>query len=176
MAQNLKYGVAIMIPDPPAGELRRIQKDCNLPPWQPSFDLHITLIPPFNTRTSHEELLAALDRAVLRSPFSVRITGVDRFDNAESVIYARIWRTDMLRRLYDDLAVATTTFRGATRRDFIPHVTLANPASRQTVDGYMKCTAGKVGEYDFICDRFTLLRLDEQARVWKPVHEFPFTF
>lgn len=173
---STKYGIAIMIPDPPGGAIRDTQKTCKLPPWQPKFDLHITLVPPFNTRKPKEEVIRTFGLAALRTPFSIRLAGIDRFDNAESILYVRVWPTDSLRRLRGELASAALAYRKPSTTEFTPHVTLTNPASRQTVDGYERCAAGKIGEYDFMCTGYSLLRLDETARAWKPVHEFKLSF
>jgi 2'-5' RNA ligase len=86
-----------------------------------------------------------------------------------------VWKSDQLNRLQGDVAAAALAVRKPLRHEFTPHVTLANPASKQAVDGYVRCLQEKIGEYDFTCTGYSLLRLDEQAREWKSVHEYRFT-
>jgi 2'-5' RNA ligase len=112
--------------------------------------------------------------AVGRVPFPVRIEGFGRFDNEHSILFARVAPDDVLAQFADDALAACADLRQKRSRPFVPHVTLAVPSLRAAVDDYLQRLAADALDLSFTCDRFSMLRLDEEARRWEVLRDFPF--
>jgi len=167
-----RHLIAIVLPSGPAGVLAGIRERHALPPWKPAVPFHITLVPPF---MAPDDPSARWELVVRRATFPVRIDGFGRFDNPRSsILFAHIAPSESL----ISLAVAALTAADGLPvppRPFVPHATLAAPAPRTAVDGWMQRLIVEPLSLEFPCDRFSLLRLDESARVWHSVRDFVFT-
>lgn len=171
-----RFAAAIVLPDTPRRALENLQARHHLPPWEPSIPLHITLVSPFTTHATTNELAARwLPVVTGREPFPVNIQGFGRFDNEHSVFFATVSPSGALLSLADDALGAVSGLRALRNRPFVPHITLAALASREAVDGYFRSTEADAPRLSFMCDRFALLELDERSRRWDVMQEFPFT-
>ena len=170
-----RIAFAIMLPRHIATLLHAIQQKNNLPLWQPKIDLHITLVSPFTT----SETIGLLRHRMMpikirRKPFRVVIACFGRFDNEESIFYAAVKPSVSLTTLADDVLTAVIDLHRPRTRPFIPHVTLAAPASRITVNRYLKQTQKDIPYLIFTCDRFSMLKFDEKLCKWNITHTFKF--
>jgi len=171
----VRIAIALVLPESVAISLTKIQKEHSLPPWSPKIDLHITLVSPFTTHHTVDMIVGRMALiAKNRKSFHVILDGLGRFDNEESFIFAQVTPNEHLKRLADDAMAPLLDVRQHRSRPFVPHVTLAAAASRQTVDGYFKRLVGTAIHEEFTCDRFALLQLDETAKSWKVANEFIF--
>jgi len=172
----IRTAVAILIPEPIAGRLTELQHTYDLPPWEPRIPLHITLVTPFTTQETIEMLTKRIAPVVThRAPFVIELGDLSRFDNEESVIFSSVTSTDMLTTLADTVLATVLDLHLPRSRPFIPHVTIANKAPREIVNGYFERLANIHVNERFFCDRFALLHLDEQNQQWYVTQEFPFT-
>lgn len=176
MALPQRYFVAILPPKNITNRLYTLQDHYNLPPWEPSIGLHITLVSPFMTNQPTEDLISRLAPLIInRPPFEIKLSGLGRFDNEQSVIFIPIQSSSPLTALSEDAQLVLKDLRQQHSHPFRPHLTLANQASRSIVDEYIQHLAGIDPQEHFWCNRFMLLLLDEEARRWNVIHEFIFT-
>lgn len=171
-----KIAAAVMIPEQYAQELVLLQKAHNLPPWQPSIHLHITIVSPFTTHESIETLAQLWKPIAERQKFDIRVDGFDRFDdNGMSVFFAHVDQNKPLAQLSDDALRAVSNLRLKRSHQFIPHISLAMRTESSVVDKYVQDCKKNAPKFTFICDRFSLLLLNEGAQRWDVVREFIFT-
>lgn len=107
-----RFAVAIVLPKLTARPLLALQSKHNLPPWQPKIDLHITLSSPFSTSETVKALAARLASVACKTkPFTINIHGFGRFDNAESIFYAKVTPHAKLTKLADHIMSALQELR-----------------------------------------------------------------
>jgi len=162
--------LAVVLPEPLQSTLRSFQAHHRLPPWTPAIPLHITLVEPFDTTDTIEELSERLKR-VPGHPFSIRLDGLGRFDNKESVIFAHVVASEALTALAQAARTSLGELVGPPSRPYVPHMTLADSTTRENVDEYLRRLQGESLDYALTCDRFALLQKD--ADHWDVVAEFP---
>src|ERR1043166_2536496 len=176
MDQPHRIATAVILPPEIAARLSELQQLHDLPPWEPAIPLHITLVSPFTMHETIDSLAARFSKVASdKSPFPIILDGFGRFDNEESVIFARVMPNQTLTQLAEDSFAAVQDIRSSQTHPFNPHVTLAAAAPKEIIDEYMHRTAGEQIHEEFTCDRFALLRLDESARRWEVIREFPFS-
>lgn len=170
------YFVAIIPPSDIVDRLSALQHRYNLPPWEPSVKLHITLVPPLTTHQPADGLIARLAPLIInRQPFEIELDGLGRFDNEQSVIFTIVKPNSPLTTLADNARKVLQNLHQPYARPFNPHLTLANQAPQQVIDEYFQRLAGIAPRERFWCDRFMLLLLDEELRRWNIIREFIFT-
>jgi 2'-5' RNA ligase len=174
-SEHNRFAAAVIIPEPISGLLEALQKKYALKPWHSRIPLHITLVSPFETHATIDEIGEMLGSVKPRSAFTVRLNGFGRFDGESSVCYAAINPGSELRTLADDALESVLALRGKRSLSFVPHVTLADKDSREVVDGYMKRLGSETLDTSFTCDRFVLLKFDQTGNAWDIVREIPFT-
>lgn len=175
-ATTPRYVVAIMLPKPAALPLLAIQSKHHLPPWQPKIDLHITLVSPFSASATIETIRTRLAPVAAKTkPFRIKINGFGRFDNAQSIFYAKVTPNAKLIKLAKNTLKAVTDLREPRiHQQFTPHITLAAPADRAIVDRYFTQSIPNTPQLSFTCNTFSLLLLDEKSRQWDIVDNFIF--
>lgn len=165
----MRLGVALLIPEPLAGEvdgLRRALGD----PALGRVPAHLTLVPPVNVRD--EDLGAALARlreAARTRPLSLILGPVDTFWPESPVLYLGVGGPDMARleRLREQV------LRPPLRRDiswpFVPHVTVCDDAVPDRIPPAVAALASYRTE--LVVDRVHMLqeRRYGSSRVWEPV-------
>ena len=163
--------LAVVLPEPLQSTLRSLQAQHQLPPWTPAIPLHITLVEPFDTTSTIEDLSERLKR-IPGHPFSIRLDGLGRFDNKESVIFAHVVPSSALTALAQSARTSLGELVGPPSRPYVPHMTLADSTTRENVDEYFQRLQDESLNYAFPCDRFALLRKDAAARSWGVIAEF----
>lgn len=170
-----RFAAAIVLPNTTRVALEALQAKYALPPWPDAIPLHITLVSPFTTREAAGVLAKLwMPVAMAEQPFPVTLDGLGRFDNDESVFFARVVPNQELTVLSDAALAAVSHLRENRSRLFTPHVTLADVAPRGTVDEYFRRLQGENILHTFTCDRFALLEMDETTKAWHVVQEFIF--
>ena len=136
---------------------------------------HITLVPPVNVAA--DDVTAALDlvrtAAAAYAPVTVELGGPATFLPVNPVIYLRVGGPELaaMDALRQRLVAGPLAPPPARReRDFVPHVTLDQHASRERIPAALAALADYRARVTF--DRVTVL---EQApdKVWHPYADFP---
>lgn len=174
-AKKIYYFVTVIVPKEIAGRLAALQRRYNLPPWEPRLELHVTLVSPFPASENIKSLARRLTIIQeKRAPFEIELDGFGRFDNEESVLFAKVKPNVQLESLANQTMAALEVLRPSRTHPFTPHITLAAIAPRTVIDSYFEQLAAEKIQFQFLCDRFALLCLDQTERVWKIVKEFKF--
>lgn len=171
-----RFLIAITIPKQTAHPLLTLQSKHNLPPWEPKIDLHITLVSPFSTSETVKALAVRLASIAGKTkPFTISVHGFGRFDNAESIFYAKVTPNSELTKLADNTLKAVIDLRRPrSHQQFTPHITLAAPTNRSTIDQYFAQSTLDTPQLSFLCNHFSLLLLDERGRRWHILKKFLF--
>ncbi len=172
-----RFLIAIVLPKPIARPLLALESKYNLLPWQPSIGLHITLVSPFSTEETIEKMTTRLTPVAIKTkPFAVKVKGFGRFDNAASIFYAQVVSSASLTKLADNAMAAVADLRPPrSYPKFTPHITLAAPANRTTIDQYFTKSTSDAPHLSFTCHHFSLLLLDKQIQQWNIISNFNFT-
>ena len=163
-----RLGVALLLPSPVAQEvdgLRRAVGDGSLR----RIPAHLTLVPPVNVAEARlPEALAVLrTAAALAGPLTLELGPPRSFLPDSPVLYLAV----------DGDVAEVHALRGRILRDplartiswpFVPHVTLADSASREVIEAAVTALGRYRAQVRF--DRVHLLR-ESAGRVWEPIAE-----
>jgi len=164
-------GVAILLPEPIAGEMRtwreRVQD-----PGARTIPPHVTLLPP--TRIDPGDLPDIHrhldDVAALATPFEIHLSGTGTFRPISQVVFVAV-ATGIS---YCELMEAELR-SGPLERElefpYHPHVTVAHDVPEEMLDQAYGGLAGY--EARFVVDEFTVFEQDA-AGAWQPAQHFPF--
>jgi 2'-5' RNA ligase len=139
---------------------------------------HITLQPPFLWQRGKLSNLSACLETVVQSQPAVPVRLVNFGAFAPRVLYINVEKTPELLALQAKLMQQLEQSLGivdpmAKRRAFTPHLTIASRnVTRQTFRQAWADLQTRQVEFDFICDRLTLLLHDGDR--WQIHCEFPF--
>ncbi|HWH35715.1 MAG TPA: GNAT family N-acetyltransferase [Acidimicrobiales bacterium] len=167
---RLRLGVAVVVPEPVAGEVDVLRRACGDPAWG-RIAPHLTLVPPVNVAEDRlEDALAVLRGAAAQVPsFAVTLGPPTTFLPANPVLYLAVGGdVEALRRLRD--AVFAEPLARSLTWPFHPHVTVVDSGEPPRLVAATEALAGYRAEV--VVERVHLLqeRRDEGGqRVWRPV-------
>ncbi len=171
-----RYLVAIMLRGPVVGEIEALRTEYRIPAWEPKIGLHVTLVRPFSSGLRVPELAKSIRTiALAHRPFHLSFSGFGRFDNKQSVLYARVIPERGLVNLQEDLVRTMGDILPPSDYPFTPHASISDETSSQQVDDYQQRLGNRLLHGTMLCDRFALLLKDEAAREWNVTSEFRLT-
>lgn len=168
MSRKALFFVAICLPEPTAGEVRKLQQDAATH-FQSRAALrspaHITLVPPFSTSEDRIEVIAQAigNVASTQKPYEIALDGFGHFGNR--VIFLKVnSQADMgqqaavLLKVLQDIDLPLKT----EDRAFHPHVTIAfKDLRRQYFEDAYSYFKGIQFSHHFTARDYTLLKREE---------------
>ncbi|RJK95276.1 2'-5' RNA ligase family protein [Vallicoccus soli] len=163
-------GVAIAIPEPWGGDLRRRRADLG-DPLAASVPTHVTLLPPTQV---DEAALDAVDAHLRRvaagaAPFDLHLRGAGTFRPVSPVVFVQVARgIGGCERLEE--AVRSGPLARSLDFPYHPHVTVAHHLPDDVLDR----AYDELGAYDaaFRVERFSLY-VHGADEVWRPHRDYP---
>ncbi|MDO4242390.1 MAG: 2'-5' RNA ligase family protein [Actinomyces sp.] len=160
-------GLTIAVPEPWAGQVRRVRLDAG-DPLARTVPPHITLLPPTLVPCAHlDEVVAHVGRVACRtSPFEVRAAGARTFRPVSPVAYlALVTGAAQVDALQRELRSPEGPLAGPLRFPFHAHVTLAHIDDDEALDAAQ--AAGRTIDALFTVEQIHLHLLE--GDVWRPL-------
>lgn len=171
----MKLLVAILVPQPAAGQITALQAKYGPSRWHIRIDPHITLIPPAEPIVGEEEAVNAFERLALgMEAFKVRCAGFGHFGT--QTIYSRVESTQELTELWHTISEGTVSCilaEGKHNPHYTPHVTIANRLLAEEFDLVWPALQRQDFEYEFICREVGLFKLDSGDNQWQQISSAP---
>ncbi len=169
----MQYLLLIKVPDDVQKEVSLIQEKYDFK--KTKLEPHITLLPPFTSRISENDLLARL-RSITFQPFDIFIDGIGFFES-NRVVYLAANESPELQRLYhllideliEDIDKVGSGILNCDQLDV--HVTITKHLNPERFNQVFDDLRTYDYRYSFPVSEFWLYRLDEskQDAAWIPV-------
>ena len=172
-SQNMKYLVALPLPEPVSSQIADIKDRLRPANWHDTMPPHITILTPDSPLLPLEQAVTAFR---LLSPkvnaISIRASRTSRFTRGQR--HTLVLLPDdpsELRRLYHHLIreAAWQSTAASTRRPFEPHITLADQLADESITNAESFVKQQGLHVSFVADRICLYRKARYWRSWQMV-------
>ena len=170
---DMRYLVAIMVPEPQHTQLLELQNRHRPRRWQITLDPHITLLPPSDAHLEPAAAIRAFEALAPTLDLMITARHLSRFDHPDShVIYLAAEPAAQLRDLSQHLYQAAIWQDVHPRLwpDFTPHITLANKLHDTEVEAcWNALSARNYDDVTFHVTGVTLLGRESDWPTWRPL-------
>jgi 2'-5' RNA ligase len=172
----MRYLLLLRVPDEAEEYIKQIRRRFGF--QGPKLRPHITLVPPFNTDLTRDQLISLLSNIDFPG-FKQSLNGVGFFEKRNKVIYVDVVLNDFLMNLYLDIRnllepVSKRAYgKGALfRSEYKPHITIAKRLLNQDFLKAKSRLAEEELAIDWKVDCFWLYYFSTNNNRWEPLKCF----